>query len=450
MIERSQLDRAVEIEPIMAAVVIRKKFFIRVVGFLVVASSVSLFAWTLMHASVRKSNETPLGSIAQPGSRKDDHNTANKPAVITALEDLHTKRKPLQSRSVRDTQTVRQTDVKPSKSSIVQTARSSSLTDGNTRRRLIIVGQARTGSSFLGDAFNQHPDVFYLFEPLYGVAPPKLASDSKPMQFLEGILRCKFDFPLYVREIEKFRRFSSQALSSPPLCVAKNSKKLQKSDCVRLTPNNMESTCVKYSATVFKILTARIPNYRLDSLFPLCNSSDCGMIYLVRDPRSLIFSHMKVGFAWNTEHTRETNDSLPQPIIKQYSQKICQQIEENVRIFQSLPSWTKRGYYMLRYEDLARNPVEILRRVYKMAGLEMLQSSLEWIKDHTGEGTGGTDSRAGQKYNHYSTNRNSKVVVDRWRIEVDPCIVNIVEESCRSVMKLLGYKPVNRSDKTQY
>ncbi|KAJ7381961.1 hypothetical protein OS493_037981 [Desmophyllum pertusum] len=194
----------------MAAAVIRKKFFIRVVGFLVVASSVSLFAWTLMHVSFRKSKEMPLRSISQPGSR-------TKPAVITALEDLHTKRKPLQSRSV-NTQTVRQTDVKPSKSSIVQTARSSSLTDGNTRRRLIIVGQARTGSSFLGDAFNQHPDVFYLFEPLYGVAPPKLASDSKPMQFLEGILRCKFDFPLYVRENREIPKILEQsALLSAPV-----------------------------------------------------------------------------------------------------------------------------------------------------------------------------------------------------------------------------------------
>lgn len=35
---------------------------------------------------------------------------------------------------------------------------------------VIIVAGYRTGSTFVGEFFNQHPDVFYIFEPLYYTA----------------------------------------------------------------------------------------------------------------------------------------------------------------------------------------------------------------------------------------------------------------------------------------
>lgn len=426
----------------MAPILIRKKFFIRLLGVLAVASSLSLFTWTLTHERIHTDEERSRKSerLRQDSSFVVTRATENRAIIShTALRG-----NVLAKATVRSSpgQTAWQENVKLSRSSLIQTAR---LADMKTSvRRLIIIGQARTGSSFLGDAFNQHPDVFYLFEPLYGIAPPKQPNDPRPMKFLEGMLRCKFEFPQYIQEIEKFRRLSSKALSSPPLCAAKNqnqsTKKLQ---CVHLNPYNMESVCKNYSKTVLKILTARIPSFRVDSLFPLCNSSDCGIIYLVRDPRSLVFSHMKVGFVWAS---RKTNTPSPQPVIRQYSKTICQQVEKNVRIFENRPSWMKPRSYMLRYEDLARNPVEILRRVYKITGLDMQQSSLDWIKAHTGEGA----INEKEEKNHFSTNRNSKVVVDKWRVDMDPCIVNIIEESCQSLMRLLDYRPVNGSDTTQY
>lgn len=428
----------------MSAAVIRKKWFIRSIGILAVAFSTLLFTWTLTHERVHSSDETALKSIARPVIVTYP---AEKP--FAAVLPLKAGRGNAYTKSPSTLPVIQTTwleNVEQSRSSLIKAAWLADMKASVLR--LIIVGQARTGSSFLGDAFNQHPDVFYLFEPLYGVAPPKLASDPRPMKFLEGILRCKFEFPQYIQEIEKFRRFSSKALSSPPLCAEKNQTSNQtpnqkKLKCVHLNPYNMESVCSKYSKTILKILTARIPNFRVDSLFPLCNSSDCGIIYLVRDPRSLIFSHMKVDFAWGNQNTKDTS---PQPVIRQYSKQICQQIEQNVRIFENRPSWMKSRSYMFRYEGLARNPVEILRKAYKMAGLDMGKSSLEWIKAHTGEGT----SSEKEEKNHYSTKRNSKVVVDRWRVDMDPCIVNVIEESCNSVMRLLGYKPVDRSDKTQY
>lgn len=428
----------------MAPVLIRKKLFIRLLGVLAVASSVSLFTWTLTHKRVDADEERSRKSLSMKGLRQDSSfvlRTADENRAVISETALRGNVHAIATATSPPSQTARQENVELSRSTLIQNARLAEIK--TSIQRLIIVGQARTGSSFLGDAFNQHPDVFYLFEPLHGVAPPKQPNDPRPMKFLEGMLRCKFEIPQYVQEIEKFRRISSKALSSPPLCAAKNQNQNKKSQCVHLNPHNMESVCKNYSKTVLKILTARIPSFRVDSLFPLCNSSDCGMIYLVRDPRSLVFSHLKVGFAWGS---RKTNTSSPQPIVRQYTKTICQQVEENVRIFENRPSWIKSRSYMLRYEDLARNPVKILRKVYEMTGLDMQKSSLDWIRAHTGEGA----SNEKEEKNQFSTNRNSKVVVDKWRFDMDPCIVNIIEESCQSLMRLLGYRPVNRSDKTQY
>lgn len=317
---------------------------------------------------------------------------------------------------------------------------------------LIIAAQPRTGSSFLGDAFNQHPDVFYLFEPLRGIvnSPLQHLKDPKPMQFLAGILHCKFSQPTYIKHIQNFRRFSSNALSSPPLCAKKTFRDTTRKKCVSLSTINMGAVCKSnYNVTVMKILTSRIPNGTVKSLFPLCDSTNCTIIYLVRDPRPVVFSQMKVGIqSWQNFKVRGSHDTAPRPSIQMYSASVCRQIEANVKTFKNLTGWMKSRYHILRYEDLAGNATETLRRVYKMVGLEMVNSTLEWIELHT-TGKRGSSKRDSQNYN-YSTRRNSKAAIDNWRLEIDPCVVHIIEHSCRSVMKLLGYKPLNGSEQMQY
>jgi len=147
--------------------------------------------------------------------------------------------------------------------------------------------------------------------------------------------------------------------------------------------------------------------------------------------------------SWKDFKILGANDTAPRPSIKMYSARVCEQIEANVKIFKNLPGWMKSRYHMLRYEDLAGNPTETLRRLYKIAGLTMVNRTLEWIELHTtGSGNIPRDP--------YSTKRNSKASVDNWRFEIDPCVVNIIEHSCRSVLKLLGYKLLNGSDQMQY
>lgn len=320
----------------------------------------------------------------------------------------------------------------------------------STRPSLLIVAEARTGSSFLGDAFNQNPNVFYLFEPLYGVNPPSHNNGARSLQFLKGILNCTFTPQRYVREIAKFRRFSSNALSSPPLCKEKTYFSTPLKKCQSLNPGNMRAVCMKnHSAVVLKVLVGRIPEYRVDSLFPVCNPRDCTILYLVRDPRAVLYSHMKVAMI-NFEAVENSSvykaQNSPHPLIALYSKQLCQRMEANVKILQGLQLDTKNRNFMLRYEDLAKNPIETLKRAYKVAGIPMMNSTLHWIRSHTED----AKISKSEERNEFSTKRNSKDVVDKWRLEMDRCLVDIVERSCRPVMKLLGYKSVSWSPELQY
>ena len=318
------------------------------------------------------------------------------------------------------------------------------------RPSLLIVAEARTGSSFLGDAFNQNPDVFYLFEPLYGVNPPSHNNGARALQFLKGILNCTFISERYVREIAKFRRFSSNALSSPPLCNQKTYFLTPLKKCQSLNPGNMRAVCMKkHSAVVLKVLTGRIPKYRVDSLFPICNPRDCTIVYLVRDPRAVLYSHMKVAMM-NFEAVENSSvykaQNSPHPLIALYSKQLCQRMEANVKILQGLQFDTKIRNFMLRYEDLAKNPIETLKRAYNVAGITMMNSTLHWIRNHTED----AKITKSEERDEFSTKRNSKDVVDKWRLEMDRCLVEIIERSCRPVMKLLGYKSVSWSPELQY
>ena len=50
----------------------------------------------------------------------------------------------------------------------------------------------RSGSTFLGQIFNQHPDVFYTFEPLYLFKDNSLDLLDYRMNVIKSILQCDF------------------------------------------------------------------------------------------------------------------------------------------------------------------------------------------------------------------------------------------------------------------
>ena len=154
----------------------------------------------------------------------------------------------------------------------------SSILDSSTSKRVnvIIVSEPRSGSSFLGQIFNQHPNFFYLFEPLRAVTVvtnedlylnlPSENYNRLALKLLFEILNCRFRSSVYLDHFNSFHRSSSRALSSFPLChqgEATHAFSARK-NCAPLIGTTMEEVCkFQYSFSVVKILSHRAPTQNI-------------------------------------------------------------------------------------------------------------------------------------------------------------------------------------------
>ena len=303
------------------------------------------------------------------------------------------------------------------------------------RQVLLIVAHGRSGSTFLADIFNKHPRVFYVFEPLHDFQKhnrDRPDYDEFAMKFLYHIVQCDFLVENSTRDIGRFYRFKSRVLSSPPFCKYKQEDpRWKQGDCWTVQQQDLEHACREHDITVYKLLMERIPGQSIDKLFEVCEKAgvECKVIHLVRDIRPLVMSSQKVGFFKEV-------DSKIRSSMRQFVYSRCEMTERNLNLVKEFRPSLRSRVTLVRFEDLAVEPLKVLGYLYKFAGLEVLENITNWVvkitqpslKDLKAEGRGAV-----------SVVRNSLEVLSKWRLASDFCYVHVVERYCRDVMKLMGY-----------
>ena len=322
------------------------------------------------------------------------------------------------------------------------------------RKNLIIVSHGRSGSTLTGDIFNHHPSVFYMYEPLQTpkrVQAKKKISDSGynilATKFLTGVFRCKFDNPDMLSDIERYYRnpehpHISRSIGSPPLCrYQMTDRKWNPRHCKPLTNEVLGGACEgAYNLTVLKILMWRIPKNSIETILTACDDPDidCKVIFLVRDPRAMVPSSKKIGFFG--EH------GPPKAYLgtQLYSQQRCAQTEDNLELVRRLTDSLKDRVKLLRYEDLATNPLKVLADIYEFAGLPVLESVRTWLYK--------TTHLSRSACNHWldggpvtCTKDDAWAAANRWRWTAHLQEINIIEKNCGRVLSLMGYRPANGS-----
>ena len=313
------------------------------------------------------------------------------------------------------------------------------------RKNLLILSQARSGSSLLGELFNNHPNIMYVFEPLHNLhyvskrsnVSFKTETDSYGLlcnKILDSFFKCDFSnitnvLPLYSTTIF---RLQSKALIGDYFCNSTtNTVTLfnfrKPTICVPLTNAPLSKACTSYKHTVLKVLSKRLPNKTLESfrgLFEHPNGGyDVKIVNLVRDPRAVVYSWMTL--AWIKNHRN--------PGFRLNVRKICQPIEKNLRLGLSPPEWLQNRIKIIRYEDLVANTTEMTRQLYSFAGFAWSSDIEKWIEEHQ------KIQKKHQENNPYSTYRNGSVAVNKWRTAPET-FIRIVEEVCGNIMDLMGYK----------
>ena len=326
-------------------------------------------------------------------------------------------------------------------------------TTETARRNLIIVSHGRSGSSLTGDIFNHDPSVFYMYEPLqtakrvHGKNDNQTSYNRLATELLASLVHCKFEHPEFLADIEKYYRKPahprvSQAVGSPPLCPYKMSDPRWSPElCPPMTSQSLGSACKdNYDLTVLKILISRIPENSIKTVLTACSSLDvnCKIVFLIRDPRAVIPSSLNIGFF---KETRNDNSKLGTRV---YSYAQCKQTEENLEFVRKLPDSLRDRIKLLRYEDLAIEPLKELDRLYKFAGLPVLESVRAWLNDTTKQSRKACDRELDGPL-VTCTKDDAWAAANRWRWKVHPHEINIIEHYCRRMMRLMGYRPVDMS-----
>ncbi|XP_072824936.1 carbohydrate sulfotransferase 4 [Vicugna pacos] len=319
-----------------------------------------------------------------------------------------------------------------------------------THMHVLVLSSWRSGSSFVGQLFAQHPDVFYLMEPAWHVWMTFTQSTAQRLHMavrdlIRAVFLCDMSvFDAYMKpgprkQSSLFQWYTSRALCSPPACnVLPQDETISQSDCKILCHQQpfevVEKACHSHSHVVLK----EVRFFNLQVLYPLLRdpSLNLHIVHLVRDPRAvfrsrertaqdlMIDSHIVMGQDWQKLKKED------QPYYAM--QVICQSQLEIYKAVQSLPKVLRQRYLLMRYEDLARDPLAQTARMYEYVGLKFLPQLQTWVYNITrGKGMG---------EHAFQTNaRNALSVSQAWRWSLPYEKVSRLQKVCGNTMNLLGY-----------
>ncbi|XP_006152730.1 carbohydrate sulfotransferase 4 [Tupaia chinensis] len=324
---------------------------------------------------------------------------------------------------------------------------------------VLVLSSWRSGSSFIGELFGQHPDVFYLMEPAWHVWMTFTQSTARSLHMavrdlLRAVFLCDMSvFDAYMKpgprsQSSLFQWEDSRALCSPPACsLFPRGKIIPKAHCKLLCSRQpfevVEEACRSYSHVVLK----EVRIFNLQSLYPLLTdpSLNLHIVHLVRDPRAvfrsrerttgelMLDSRIVMGQHW---YTLKKED---QPYY--VMQIICQSQLDIYKAIQSLPKVLQQRYLLLRYEDLVRAPLAQTSRLYDYVGLKFLPHLQTWVYNITrGKGMG--------DHAFHTSARDALNVSQAWRWSLPYEKVSRLQNICGDTMKWLGYRYV-RSEQDQ-
>ncbi|TNN36117.1 Carbohydrate sulfotransferase 6 [Liparis tanakae] len=329
----------------------------------------------------------------------------------------------------------------------------------NGKVHVLLLSSWRSGSSFVGQVFSQHPSVFYLMEPGWHVWTKLQKPGARVLRMavrdlFRSVFQCDFSvMDAYLPENHQvsslFMWSHSRALCSPPACpLTPRGQFSNQTQCFKTCSttglSEVEEACSTYSHVVLK----EVRFFELESLFPLLQDPtlDIRIIHLVRDPRAVVRSKEESAKAFMSDNAIVLEQrSIPAPEVQyQVMKEICQShVRINERAVLKPPPFLKGRYKMVRYEDVARNPLEEITAMYEFVGLEATSQLEEWIYRVThGKGKGS------KKEAFEITSRNAADVSQAWRTVLPHSKVKRIQEVCQEAMALLGYRTVH-SEKEQ-
>ena len=317
---------------------------------------------------------------------------------------------------------------------------SSLATFGSKRHQnVIITSVPNSGEVLLGELFNQHRDVFYLFEPFHSLKyyrenrPPEVYT-SMLRNFLQGISSCDFSHSKFYTDFLSrhyralLHRLASRTLSSPPLCPEfVYGRYYNIRYCTYLRPPTLTAICKLHDYTVVKTT-------QLVDLERLAEHDDGArnpfrVVELVRDPRAVL----------NTQFNHSSNVS--ESLVTSEARKICRQQLRNRHYLGNPENKQTERHIMVKYEDLISAPSDVFENLCAFLGLSQSKHASSWLDGVLKDGFVWPISiKDGETVNSERKKLNLTRSITEWQRGLKSWQIRLVERECYIVMKILGYK----------
>ncbi|XP_042303360.1 carbohydrate sulfotransferase 5-like [Sceloporus undulatus] len=319
-------------------------------------------------------------------------------------------------------------------------------TSASAKNHVLILSTWRSGSTFAGQLFNQHPEVFYLMEPAKHIwnsmrwGSPELLQGAL-RDLLHSVFLCDMEalrpyisYPSRVSHL--FMWSMSRGLCSPPACEVFNrsdivdSKKCE-AQCGHAPFEKISEACTTYNHVAVK--TVRL--FQLEALFPLLTDPmlHLHIIHLVRDPRAIYASRQIVSLLPDDQFIDNSINSTPD--TRRIMYKICHsQVEIYLAALYRMPLALRGRYQLTRYEDLVGDPLGHLAKWYHFTGLTSSPRIQDWVYNITHWPTTSDQTEP------LSIQKNAKLVSQAWRQQLRFQEVQDVQAICKEAMEVFGYK----------
>ena len=190
--------------------------------------------------------------------------------------------------------------------------------------------------------------------------------------------------------------------------------------------------CSEYKHKVTKIIRGRYLNLAMPLLK---HGSKYHILYLVRDPRGVIASRYHI-----EKQKRKDPDifhSMRTAILNSTRNR-CNVYKRNLEYLVKKVEFTNAtNFRIIRYEDLAYNPLSMAESIYNFLGINLPKSVKNWI-------TRSTVNRVSNS--HHGTKRNSASAAEAWRHDIPYDLALEMDVQCAEVLQLLGYRRVTNEE----
>jgi len=326
-----------------------------------------------------------------------------------------------------------------------------------SKSTVVLFTYYRSGSTFTGELFNQHKDVFYLFEPLI-LAGIETGAENIKKELLERIFDCDLpqfheysssNLPSYVKDSCGRKNYcfahATKEFCSPPFCggdFTTDRKMCSRGPCKVFAKNSdliHEANRICESKHVKAIKTIRITSISpfVEFFNEFDSSQNFKFVLLIRDPRGMLNSRLRISRI--QKHEKDKGAEITQKVIGQ-----CERIVENIKTITNSHFMHSRTI-ILRYEDVALDPKSYAKKIYEKFNLDYSENIDNWITKNTH-----IDQKSG-KMNFYDTRRESAKIAFDWRNprsnrKMPYEFLQPLQEGCAEMMSLTGYRSFASED----